>query len=117
MCGRSQLSRVLYDLKANFAFEMRLGIEFDFKLLKHAPHRVQHGLQETTRMALDAIESNLHANNSNSLMLIEEEMIDITNMLNICGIQVESISKKNLEGQFRMSLGKYEDAMKATENY
>ena len=68
-------------------------------------------------MALDAIESNLHANNSNSLMLIEEEMIDITNMLNICGIQVESISKKNLEGQFRMSLGKYEDAMKATENY
>jgi glutamine synthetase len=49
-------------------------------------------------------------------MAMEEEMIDISNMLNATGINVESIKKLNQAGLFRMVLSKHEDAMKATEN-
>ena len=44
MCGRTQMQRALHELKTHFGLEMRVGIEFDFKLFRHTSEKVQHGL-------------------------------------------------------------------------
>ena len=40
MCGRTQMQRALHELKTHFGLEMRVGIEFDFKLFRHTSEKV-----------------------------------------------------------------------------
>ena len=118
LCGRSQLIRVLHDLKSHFGLDLRLGIAFDFKLSKPSTQTIQHGLQEVTRQSIAPLENNLVANNSNSLMTVEDELLEVSHILQVCGVTVSSYTKGTQSGQFRMTLKtEGEDSVRATENY
>lgn len=82
LCGRTQLYRAIHDLKQHFGLEMRLGIQFDFKLYKPSTEKIQHGIQEVTHATFEPMENNMAANNSNSMMAIEDELLEVSHMLN-----------------------------------
>jgi glutamine synthetase len=50
-------------------------------------------------------------------MSIEDELLEVTHMLNISGIQVDAITKQKQNGQYRMVMNGQEEAVKATENF
>lgn len=116
LCGRTQLYRALSDLKQHFGLEMRLGIAFDFKLYRAVTEKIQHGTQEVTRPAIEPVESNMAANNSYSMMAVEDELLEVCHMLKQCGVAVEAVVKGKQLGQFRMVMNSQEEAMRATEN-
>ena len=69
------------------------------------------------REGIETVESNLHANNQNSLMLIEGELLEVSQMLLLAGVKVESVSKCGEAGKFRMVMARFEEAMRAIENF
>ncbi len=50
-------------------------------------------------------------------MAIEDELLEVTHMLHISGINIDAITKQKQNGQFRMVMNGQEEAVKATENY
>ena len=118
LCGRSQLRRACQDLKQHFGYDLRCGFELKFKLLKHGSVSVQHGLQEIQRPALENVESNTVSDSAYSLLAHEEDFLAIIHQLSLAGVEVETIAKDTyLSGQFRLTLPKHEEVLKAIDDY